>query len=469
MKALNTQILVSAVLLSFSAAVWPQKATSEQVDAYVKERMQGMHIPGLSLAVVKDGQVIKASGYGIANLETNTPATPETMYKTASLSKSVIAAAILLLVQDGKLRLDDKVSEYLDGTPTSWQEITIRHLLTHTSGIVRDPADYHPYEDKPIAEIVQSVYPVPLVFQPGEKWLYSNVGYYVLAEIISKVSGEAWDKFIAERLFAPGEMKSTRTTSTTAIVSYRAAGYHWTESGMVNAENWIAVRPSGAFLSTVTDQAKWDALLDSDNILSAESHKLMWTPAILNDKSTVDYGFGWYVDSFLGRARIHHDGQFPGFRADYERFPDDKLAVIVLANSDDAGLESLALKIAGFYAPRLAAPPFVLGARVAGEGAIVGRPVEIQITAKDDGQADPDSLLEMEIWDAAGKAVYKENKANESFAAGQERTYGFTWTPVKSGVYTVNVGAYGPKWVMSLAWKEKAAVIEVASGPTPVK
>jgi D-alanyl-D-alanine carboxypeptidase len=318
------------------------------VDDYVKKRMQEMHIPGLSLAVVKEGEIIKANGYGLANLETSTPAAPETAYKTASLSKPFIAAAILLLMQDGKIGLDDKVSKYLDGSPDTWKAITVRHLLTHTSGIVRDPSDYHPYSEQPITEVIKSVYPVPLSFQPGGKWLYSNVGYYVLAEVITKVSGEAWNEFISERLLAPAHMTSTRITTVKDIIPHRANGYQQRDNRMIKAENWIAVRPSGAFLSTALDLAKWDAFLYSDSALSASSHKLMWTPVTLNDKASADYGFGWYVDSFLGRARIHHEGQFPGFRSDYERFPDDKLTVIVLANSDDASVESLAIKIAGF-------------------------------------------------------------------------------------------------------------------------
>ena len=465
MRRISSGTVFLAILFAFSAAAWAQHDTSEQVDEYVKDRMQQMHIPGLSMAVVKDGQVIKASGYGMANIETKSPATPETMYKTASLSKMFIAAAILLLVDEGKLGLEDKVSKYLDGAPETWKEITIRQLLTHTSGIVRDPTNYHPYEDEPVEKIIESVYPIPLSFQPGKKWLYSNVGYYVLAEIITKVSGERWDEFTANRLFGPAGMKSTRTTSTTAIVPNRAAGYHRAENEMLNAEDWIAVRPSGAFLSTVLDMTKWDEALDSGSILSAQDRKLMWTPATLNDKSLVDYGFGWYVDSFMGRPRIHHDGQFPGFRADYERFPDDKLTVIVLANSDNAGLESMTLKIAGFYVPRLVTPPFTLGAVVDGGKATVGKPVEIRITAKDEGQAVPDGLLEMEIWNASNKAVYKQQKFNESFAAGQQRTFEFSWTPKKGGEYTVNIGAYGPKWVTSMAWKEKAAVIAVPVSP----
>ena len=374
-----------------------QPAESSSVDDYIKERMQELHIPGLSMAVVKEGRIVKATGYGMANLETNTPATPETVYKTASLSKPFIATAVMLLMQEGKIGLDDKVSEYLEGSPESWKEITIRHLLTHTSGIVRDPSDYHPYNEQPVAEVIKSVYPLPLAFQPGEKWLYSNVGYYALAEIITKVSGKPWNEFIAERLFVPAHMTSTRTTTVADIVPHRASGYHQTNSGIVNAENWIAVRPSGAFLSTVIDLAKWDAFLCLDSPLRVSSRKLTWTPVTLNDKTPVDYGFGWYVDSLFGRARIHHDGQFPGFRSDYERFEDDKLTVIVLANSDNASLESLAVKIAGFYAPTLATPPFTLSAEAPAQEVANGSPLAIRITAKDDGKAAPDSVVEMEI------------------------------------------------------------------------
>jgi len=142
-------------------------------------------------------------------VETNSLATAETVYKAASLSKPFIAAATLLLIQEGKIGLDDKVSKYLEDHLRVGKAITISHLLTHTSGIVRDPVDYHPYSDQPITAVIRSVYPVPLSFPPGDRWLYSNVGYYALAEIITKVSGKQWDEFIAERLFAPARMTST--------------------------------------------------------------------------------------------------------------------------------------------------------------------------------------------------------------------------------------------------------------------
>jgi CubicO group peptidase (beta-lactamase class C family) len=433
----------------------------DTVDEYVKEQMAKQRIPGLSIAVVKDGKLIKAAGYGMANLETNTLATPETVYKTASLSKPIIAAAVMLLVQDGKIGLDDKAEQYLSGAPASWQNITLRNLLTHTSGIVRDPPDYHPYKEQDIAEVIDSAYSLPLKFQPGEKWLYSNVGYYVLAEIISKVSGKPWGEFISERLFMPAGMTSTRTVTMSAIVPNRASGYEQTNSGIANAENWIAVRPSGAFLSTVLDLAKWEVFMDLHSPLKADSRQQMLTPASLSDKTTADYGFGWYVDSFLGRVRIHHDGQFPGFRSDYERFEDDRLSVIVLANSGSSSVESLAIKVAGFYAPALATPPFTVTAGTAGQSLPNGSPVAIDIAAKDDGKAAPQSVIEMEIWDDMHKPVYKHHQSNESFGAGETKTYRFSWTPTKAGKYTINVGIYGPKWTPSYSWNQELMTITV--------
>ncbi len=441
------------------AAFMPLSA--DDVDDYIKQRIQELHLPGLSVTVLKEGKIVKSAGFGLANLETNTPADAKTVYKTASLSKPFLAAAIMLLVQDGKVALDDRAWKYLDGAPASWKEITIRQLLTHTAGIVRDPADYHPYQEQPIASVIQAVYALPLSFQPGEKLLYSNVGYYALAEIIGKVSGKPWNEFIAERIFAPAAMTSTRLTTITGIVPNRANGYQQAGDGMINAENWIAVRPSGAFLSTIEDLAKWDAFLTTGTVLTASSREQMWKPVTLNDHTTAGYGFGWYVDSFLGRARLHHDGQFPGFRSDYERFVDDRLTVIVLANSDSVSVESLALKIAGFYAPSLIAPPFTLTAQLTDRSVEIGKPVTIEITARDDGNAAPESVVEMEIWDAAGKAVFKQDKSNESFAAGQTKTFLFHWKPGKAGHYSVNLGAYGAKWTPSFAWKQNVATITV--------
>src|SRR4030095_2325722 len=178
-----------ALFLLFATAVGAQ---TDKVDEYVKAEIQRQRIPGASIAVMKEGKVIKAQGYGLANVELNVPATPETVYKIGSLSKQLIASGIMLLVQEGKLSLDDKISKFLDGTPDTWKEITVRHLLTHTSGIVREAPGFDPLKIQNDADVIKTAYPLPLRFAPGEKWEYCNVGYFTLAEIIRKVTGKAW-------------------------------------------------------------------------------------------------------------------------------------------------------------------------------------------------------------------------------------------------------------------------------------
>ncbi len=233
--------------------------------------MQRQHIPAVSIAVIKDGSLIKAEGYGLADIEHGIPARPDTVFKIGSVSKQFIATGIMLLVQDGRVALDDKVSKYLAGTPGTWQAITLRHLLTHTSGLVREGPGFDPYKVQPDIDVIKTAYPLPLQFKPGEKYEYSNLGYFVLAEIIHRVSGKPWGDFLTERVFAPLGMTATRVTSVADIVPNRADGYAWNADKFQNMENWPAVRPSGAFLSTVLDLAKWEAALLTDHILTGST------------------------------------------------------------------------------------------------------------------------------------------------------------------------------------------------------
>jgi D-alanyl-D-alanine carboxypeptidase len=329
-------------------------ARADEIDDLIKSEMERQQIAGLSLAVVRDGKVIKAQGYGLANVETETPAKPETVYKIASVSKQFFAAGILILAQDGKLGLDDKVSKYLDGTPETWKDITIRHLLTHTSGIVREAPGFSPFKVQPDADVIKTAYPLPLQFAPGEKWQYCNVGYFALAEIVHKVSGKSWGEFFAERVFAPAGMSATRPTTTVDIVPHRAAGYVQKSGKRQNAENYPSLRPSGAFLSTVLDLAKWDAVLSSGKILTADSRQQLRTPVKLNNGTVHPYGLGWAVEDWQGHKRIGHSGGLPGFSSIFVRFPDDKLTVIILTNADGRSLLDASSRVAGFYVPALA-------------------------------------------------------------------------------------------------------------------
>jgi D-alanyl-D-alanine carboxypeptidase len=456
MKHILRNMLIDLLIMSTLTLL-----RAETVDDYISTEMKNMRIPGLSLAVVKNGRLIKSAGYGLSNVETATPATPATVYKVASLSKPIIATAVMLLVQEGKLRLDDKVVRYLSGSPFWWQNITLYHLLTHTSGVPRDPPDYHPYQEQQPMAVIESAFPMPLLFQPGEKWLYSNIGYYVLAEILTKVTGIPWNDFIAKRLFEPAGMASTRLTSVSAIIPNRARGYETDQTGLSNAEDWIAVRPSAAYVSTVLDLAKLDAFIDSPGLLEAATRAAMKTPVRLLDGKTAAYGLGWNVDSYLGQERISHDGQYPGFRSDWERFENQKLSIILLANLGSARVQRLALKIAGFYSPELAAPEFTTSAAPILAPLSIAKPGTITVVVRSTTRSAPDTVLELEIWDEANKAVHKQSRTSQNFSAGESRTYEFTWTPEKPGKYSVNLGVYGPKWTPSYSWNQGMARITV--------
>jgi D-alanyl-D-alanine carboxypeptidase len=342
-------LLVIALLLLQTAVV-----RADKVDDYVKAEMQKQRILGLSVAVVKEGKVIKAEGYGLANVEHNIAAKPETVYKIGSVSKQFLSTGIMLLVQDGKLRVDDKVSQYLDGTPETWKDITIRHFLTHTSGVVREGPGFDPFKVQSDFDVIKTAYPLALRFPTGEKYEYCNVGYFSLAEIIRRVSGKTWEEFLSERVFAPLGMTATRTTTTKEIVPNRAAGYAWAKDKLQNATEYLALRPSGAFLSTVLDLAKWDAALYTDKFLKQATREQMWTPARLNSGATHPYGFGWELAPLGNHKQVNHGGSLPGFRAQYARFVDDKLSLIVLTNCDNAQPQTIARGIAALYFPDLA-------------------------------------------------------------------------------------------------------------------
>ena len=315
---------------------------ADQIDDYVKAQMQAFHLPGITYALVEDGTIARVGADGVADITRRTAATADTVYKIGSVSKQFIATGIMLLAQDGRLDVDHAASRYLEGTPAAWREITIRHLLTHTAGLVRESPAFDPMKTTADAAIVRALYPLPLRFPPGSKWEYSNAGYYVLAEIITRVSGRPWPEFLQARVFQPVGMQLTVPTNVPEGPPNRAAGYTGNGNRQRAAE-WLALRPSGAFLSTVGDLAKWDAALNTDRILSERSRREMWTPVRLNDGTTYPYGFGWHTETLRdGRRVVWHGGGLPGFTSYYARFLDDRLSVIVLVNGDDVDLPSVA-------------------------------------------------------------------------------------------------------------------------------
>jgi CubicO group peptidase (beta-lactamase class C family) len=339
---------ISTVLVCVLCLIQEPAAQRDRTDDYITAEMTNFHLPGLSLVVVKNGQIVKAAGYGFADIDRKIPATPDTVYKIGSISKQFIAAGILLLMQDGRLALDDPIGKYLDGTPEAWKRITIRHLLTHTSGLIRESPGFSPFKVQNDADLLEAAYSKPLLFAPGTKWTYSNIGYVALAEIIARASGRPWSEFIHERIFKPANMTMTFPTNVKPSGAPLALGYAG-DANRRKADDWPAVRASGAFYSTVLDLAKWDAVLHTDAVLSHTIRKQMWTPVALENGRSAPYGFGWHVYARNGRRQVWHGGGLPGFTAYFARFIDDRVTVAVLTNGDDSDTAAIGNALAALY------------------------------------------------------------------------------------------------------------------------
>jgi CubicO group peptidase (beta-lactamase class C family) len=345
-----------------SAQSTADAAVSTKVDSVVEDQQKAQKIPGVSLAVCRDGKIIKASGYGLANVELGVPVTPETIFQTGSVGKQFTAMAVMMLVEEGKLQLDDRMTKYIPESPSSWKDVTIRQLLTHTSGI----ADYGGEEgtmgkgvinfrrDYTEDELIQAFAKMPMDFPPGQNWSYSNTGYVVLGIIIHRVTGEFYGDFLQERIFRPLGMTSTRIISEADIVPHRSSGYRLVKGELKNQE-WVSptlnTTADGALYTNVLDLAKWDAALYSRKLVQQSSFEQMWSPVKLNNGKSVPYGFGWDVASRDGHRVVAHDGAWQGFTMSIARYLDDRLTVIVMTNldSDNAKPGQIVKEVADAY------------------------------------------------------------------------------------------------------------------------
>jgi D-alanyl-D-alanine carboxypeptidase len=339
-------LFTALILLAASGVV-----RADPIDDYVRAQIKAQNIPGLSIAVVKDGQIVKAAGYGLADRKLKLAATPETVFHVGSIGKQFVATGIMLLVQEGRLSVDDPISKHLKGIPVAWNGISIRHLLTHTSGMIREEPGLQPFRDRIQSEVVKTAYSLPLLFAPGEKWAYSNTGYALLGEIISAASGRPWSEYITEKVFVPSGMRSTFPVNTKEAIASRARGYSDNDK-LIEAEHWRSLYAAGGFLSTVLDLAKWDAALYTDRILSDSTRRQMWTPVQLNDGTSHPYGFGWEINSsMMGHNLVRHGGQVRGILSEFARFVDYGLTIIVLMNMDDLDWQTIVRGVSKFYIP----------------------------------------------------------------------------------------------------------------------
>lgn len=349
-------------------------AQSDPVDAIVRAEMTKQRIPGVAVAVVRNGDPIKAQGYGEANVELKVPVTPDTIFQSGSLGKQFTAAVIMALVDDGKLAVTDKLTKFFPDAPPAWRDITVQHLLTHTSGIANytgGKVDYR--KDYTEDELVKLAYGLPLDFAPGDQWRYSNTGYVILGAIVRNVSGRFYGDVLRDRIFQPLGMATARVISESDIVPNRSAGYELDDGRLQNQE-WVSpslnTTADGALYLSVNDLIAWVRGLRAKALLSSQSWNATFSPAQLNSGRRHSYGFGWAVDRVKGYDRYRHGGSWQGFKTHLARYvaaDGSDLSVIVLANLAQAQPDVIVDAVAAHYLPKLREPSAftIRGAQVA--------------------------------------------------------------------------------------------------------
>jgi len=309
----------------------------------------GDGMPGASVMVIRDGQPILTKSYGMANVEAGLPVESSTNFRLASITKQFTATSILMLVDAGKLSLDDSIRQHFPGFPEFADGITIRHMLQHTSGI----EDYEPIYGDQFPEQVSDAGVVDIIsktggtmFPPGSKYSYSNSAYAVLAVLVEKLSGKTFPDFLQDNIFTPLDMSNTVAfVDGVTTVPNRSFGYSVADGNVTFSDQsaWSAVLGDGGIYSSVDDLIKWDQSLYDNGLISADLRAQSWTPGLET------YGFGFRIDEHNGHRRYHHSGSTSGFRNHMQQYPDDRLTIIVLTNRAEPDVEPLADKVADLF------------------------------------------------------------------------------------------------------------------------
>jgi len=331
-------------VLCSAVSATERDATLEEIDRFVSTEMSRQHIPGMAVAVVKNGEVMLAKGYGFANLEHEVPVTAHSIFQSGSVSKQFTAAAIMLLEEQGKLRLDDPIARYLPRTKARWGSTTVRHLLTHTSGIpdYEDEVDTRrDYSERELAEFVGRL---PRTSAPGDKFEYSNSGYLLLGIVIRTVTGKFHADFIRENILEPLGMATARILTDAETVPHRVAGYQMSTDRILNQE-WMSPTfnqtADGCFYLSLNDLLAWERAVRARALLKPDSWTKILTPVVLNSGKTHPYGFAWEITQRDGQTVHGHDGSFRGFEAILTRYIEDDVTIIALANLVEVDLKQM--------------------------------------------------------------------------------------------------------------------------------
>src|SRR5690242_15995901 len=348
---------IAGLVFVYSSAAAQSRTLPDTVDRFIRSELARQRIPGMAVAVLRGDRIVLARGYGFGNLEHHVPATDSTVFSVGSLTKPFTAEAIVLLSQEGKLKLDDPITKYLPEGAKLWSGVTVRHVLTHTSGIPEDTTldDSRDYTE---ADLVRSA-ARPLQFTPGAMESYSSTGYAMLGIVIHRVTGQPWGDFVRDRIFRPLGMRTARVNSDPDSVPRRATGYYLVSDTLQQADRVSRSINSMADCClgfSALDLAHWAIGLNHAKVIGQRGLDLLWTPVRLNKGGNYPYGLGWNLLEQRGYRRIGHSGSWLGFHATFQRYPDFNLSVIVLLNLGQANSEGIAVGVAGLVEPALAAP-----------------------------------------------------------------------------------------------------------------
>jgi CubicO group peptidase (beta-lactamase class C family) len=359
------QFVGALIVLLIASACARKSATQiddQRIDAFVTAEMARQRVPGVAVAIVKHGELVKAKGYGLANVELNVPMKPETIVHSGSLSKQFVAGGIMSLVEDRRLSLSDQIGQFFPEAPESLQAITVRQLLTHTSGIVdySDSVDLRrDYSEEELTKVALSQ---QLQFPPGSRWNYSNTNYLLLGILIHRIAGKPYGDLLHDRIFVPFGMKTARLATSDDLVPNRAQGYR-IENGAVMNQEWVAPTlnrtADGGLLFSAMDLVAWDRGIRSRTGLTPSSWTEIFTPVHLSSGKTFPYGFGWELPSIAGRHVERHRGLWLGFTNYIARYVDEDLTIIILTNLVQPDEEQILRFVEGIAAginPALAVP-----------------------------------------------------------------------------------------------------------------
>jgi len=352
---MTLSVVPAAAIADPASTAAAQDSLSAQIDALLSPAYKAGE-PGGALLVKKDGKVLVRKAYGMADLELSVAIDPDMVFRIGSMTKQFTSVAILMLMEQGKLALNDPLTKFLPDYPTQGRTITIEHLLTHTSGIksYTGLTEWVPLKrkDMTVTEIIALSKDKPMEFEPGERWSYCNSGYILLGAIIEKVSGLTYEGFLQKNIFDPLGLHHTYYGSYLRIIPRRIPGYGPGPNGtFLNAEYLSMTQPyaAGSLVSNVDDLALWNEALMAGKLIKRETLEKAWTPYKLKDGSSSGYGYGWTIGEYEGHRMIRHGGGINGFTTDGILFPEDKLFVTLLTNSaiDSRDPSPHAYRIAG--------------------------------------------------------------------------------------------------------------------------